>query len=65
MDEVKALKIIVIGQGYVGLPLSISASKAGFEVTGIDINAQKISQINERKSPVEDISDSEINTAII
>jgi UDP-N-acetyl-D-glucosamine dehydrogenase len=58
-------KISVIGQGYVGLPLSISAANAGFEVTGIDINSEKISQINERKSPVEDITDSEINLAII
>jgi UDP-N-acetyl-D-glucosamine dehydrogenase len=58
-------KVVIIGQGYVGLPLSIAASKAGCEVTGVDINSQKISQINERKSPVEDISDSEINEAII
>jgi UDP-N-acetyl-D-glucosamine dehydrogenase len=58
------MKLSVIGQGYVGLPLSISASKAGYEVTGIDISVKKISQINDRKSPVEDVSDSEINAAI-
>jgi UDP-N-acetyl-D-glucosamine dehydrogenase len=57
-------KVVVIGQGYVGLPLAIAASKASCEVTGVDINAQKISLINDRNSPVEDISDSEINTAI-
>jgi UDP-N-acetyl-D-mannosaminuronate dehydrogenase len=49
------MKLSVIGQGYVGLPLSISASKAGCEVTGIDISVEKISQINDRKSQVEDI----------
>jgi len=58
------MKLSVIGQGYVGLPLSISAANSGCEVIGIDISVEKISQINEKKSPVEDISDSEINTAI-
>jgi UDP-N-acetyl-D-glucosamine dehydrogenase len=56
--------VVVIGQGYVGLPLAIAASKSGFEVTGIDIDSNKIVEINNRKSPVEDISDSEINTAL-
>jgi UDP-N-acetyl-D-glucosamine dehydrogenase len=58
------MKISVIGQGYVGLPLSISATKAGFEVVGIDIDAQRIFHINQGRSPVEDIADSEISAAI-
>jgi UDP-N-acetyl-D-glucosamine dehydrogenase len=56
--------INVIGQGYVGLPLAIAAVKSGFKVTGVDIDSTKISGINNRKSPVEDISDSEISAAI-
>ena len=31
----------VIGLGYVGLPLALELAKAGFEVTGIDIDAEK------------------------
>jgi UDP-N-acetyl-D-glucosamine dehydrogenase len=58
------ISVAVIGQGYVGLPLSMSAVKSGYEVTGIDIDVQKISHINDGKSPVEDISDSEISAAI-
>jgi UDP-N-acetyl-D-glucosamine dehydrogenase len=58
------MNISVIGQGYVGLPLSIAASKASFRVLGIDIDAERITSINNRKSPVEDISDSEISAAI-
>jgi UDP-N-acetyl-D-glucosamine dehydrogenase len=57
-------QVVVIGQGYVGLPLSIAACKADFEVTGIDIDQKKVSKINNRKSPVEDISDSVIDVAI-
>jgi UDP-N-acetyl-D-glucosamine dehydrogenase len=59
------MNLAVIGQGYVGLPLAIAAAKSGFDVTGIDIDTSKISQINNRKSLVEDISDSEINSVIV
>jgi UDP-N-acetyl-D-glucosamine dehydrogenase len=56
--------IAIVGQGYVGLPLAMAAAEANFEVTGIDIDNVKISGINNRKSPVEDISDLEISTAL-
>jgi UDP-N-acetyl-D-glucosamine dehydrogenase len=59
-----SIRVVVIGQGYVGLPLAITASQYEFQVTGIDVDNMKISGINDRKSPVEDISDSEINAAI-
>jgi UDP-N-acetyl-D-glucosamine dehydrogenase len=64
MVDTNSKKVVVIGQGYVGLPLSISAAKVNFEVTGIDTNSKKIASINARKSPIEDISDSEINSSI-
>ena len=50
-------QIAVIGQGYVGLPLSIAAAESGLEVTGIDIDQRKIDSIQAFRSPVEDISD--------
>jgi UDP-N-acetyl-D-glucosamine dehydrogenase len=53
-------KITVIGQGYVGLPLSISCAQVGFEVTGIDLNVEKVSQLNKYQSIVEDVSDAEL-----
>ena len=34
-------KISVIGQGYVGLPLSIHAAESGYLVTGIDLDYSK------------------------
>jgi UDP-N-acetyl-D-mannosaminuronate dehydrogenase len=30
------MRISVIGQGYVGLPLAVAAAKSGFEVDGVD-----------------------------
>ena len=56
--------VVVIGQGYVGLPLSIEASKFGHKVIGKDVNIKKIELINNKKSPVEDISDYEIEFAL-
>ena len=32
----------VIGLGYVGLPLALELARAGFEVTGIDIDGEKV-----------------------
>ncbi|MEM7538396.1 MAG: nucleotide sugar dehydrogenase [Chloroflexota bacterium] len=47
--------IAVIGLGYVGLPLSVAFAKAGYEVTGIDVDPTKVDSINEGESYIEDI----------
>jgi UDP-N-acetyl-D-glucosamine dehydrogenase len=49
-------KIAVIGQGYVGLPLAITAAEAGFFVVGIDIDSEKVSILSKGVSTVEDVS---------
>ena len=56
--------ISVIGLGYVGLPLAISAAQSGYEVYGIDVDQVKVDLIKSGKSPVEDISDAEIQNAV-
>jgi UDP-N-acetyl-D-glucosamine dehydrogenase len=61
-QNVKTLAII--GQGYVGLPLAMSAVDAGWTVLGIDTQESKVSQINSGSSPVEDISDEQLHSAI-
>jgi UDP-N-acetyl-D-glucosamine dehydrogenase len=55
-------KVVVIGQGYVGLPLAISSAQAGFKVTGIDLNEEKVSRLNKHQSIVEDVSDAELKS---
>ena len=54
-------KVIIFGQGYVGLPLAIVAAQNGFDVTGFDTNSSKVSQIAKGRSPIEDISDKQIS----
>jgi UDP-N-acetyl-D-glucosamine dehydrogenase len=50
----------VIGLGYVGLPLAVECSKAGFTVTGIDINEERVSQLREGKSYIIDVPSEEL-----
>ena len=40
-------RIGVIGLGYVGLPLAVEFCRAGFDVTGFDVDESKTSAINE------------------
>jgi UDP-N-acetyl-D-glucosamine dehydrogenase len=57
------MKISVVGQGYVGLPLALAAVEAGYEVVGIDIDPNKIVGLNSGVSGIEDISSDELRSA--
>ncbi|HUP03844.1 MAG TPA: nucleotide sugar dehydrogenase [Bryobacteraceae bacterium] len=48
-------RVGVVGLGYVGLPLAVEFAKAGFSVTGIDVNAEKVKHVNAGDSYVGDI----------
>lgn len=54
------MKVAVIGQGYVGLPLSVAAAMAGNTVVGYDIDQSKISKLANGQSFIEDVKDSEL-----
>jgi UDP-N-acetyl-D-mannosaminuronic acid dehydrogenase len=41
-----AKKIVVVGTGYVGLPLAIMLARAGYEVVGVDIEENVVNAIN-------------------
>ncbi len=51
----RTARVGVIGLGYVGLPLAMEFAKAGFSVTGIDIQESKVSQLNRGESYVQDV----------
>ena len=54
----KEANIGVIGLGYVGLPLAIEFAKAGFNVSGIDVDDKKIAAINKGDNYISDIDNS-------
>ena len=53
--EQRALNICVVGLGYVGLPLAVTFAEAGFKVTGLDVNAQRVDELNARDSYIADV----------
>ncbi|MCA9513037.1 MAG: nucleotide sugar dehydrogenase [Myxococcota bacterium] len=61
LDELKnaietgTARIGVIGLGYVGLPLGVEFAKAGFDVTGFDLDAQKVRKLEAGESYIEDV----------
>ncbi len=64
MSAQKSRTLAIIGQGYVGLPLAMAAVEAGWIVIGLDSFEAKVVQINSGKSPVEDITDSQLAAAL-
>jgi UDP-N-acetyl-D-glucosamine dehydrogenase len=58
------MQIAVVGQGYVGLPLAIAATAAGYSVFGLDNNQEKIAGLISGKSIIEDLADEVIKNNI-
>ena len=56
----KKAHIGIIGLGYVGLPLAIEFCKTGFQVTGLDIDQEKIDLLSRGKSYINHISGANI-----
>ena len=54
----------VVGLGYVGLPLAVDAVSSGLSVIGYDISEKQNNLINNGQSPIEDISNDDLNSAL-
>jgi UDP-N-acetyl-D-glucosamine dehydrogenase len=60
----KTARIGIVGLGYVGLPLAVEFGKAGYSVTGIDIQDSKISELNAGRSYIQDVPEHEVETLV-
>ena len=49
--------IAILGLGYVGLPLALALSRAGFDVVGIDIDADLVAALNAGHDPNGEVAD--------
>ncbi|MGH3401397.1 MAG: nucleotide sugar dehydrogenase [Streptosporangiaceae bacterium] len=58
------LRLAVIGQGYVGLPLSMLAVEAGCDVVGVDADVSRIDKLQRSVSYVDDISHDRLRAAL-
>ncbi|MEU8131654.1 nucleotide sugar dehydrogenase [Micromonospora sp. NPDC049049] len=59
-----AEKLVVIGQGYVGLPLAMRAVEAGLDVVGLDVDADRVKRLASGESFVEDIPADRLGRAL-
>ncbi len=62
--ENRKIRSAVIGAGYVGLPLAVEFAMAGYDVTIIDIDADKVRRINKGKSYIPDVSEALLRRAV-
>ncbi|WP_448329079.1 nucleotide sugar dehydrogenase [Sulfitobacter sp. M13] len=58
----KTATIGVLGLGYVGIPLALTASRAGLRVVGFDVVQDRVDRLNAGHSPIKHITDSDIGS---
>lgn len=49
--------LVVVGLGYVGMPLVQTAVRAGLAVTGLEVNTDTVSALNSGISHLDDLTD--------
>lgn len=52
--------VVVVGLGYVGLPLAAGACAAGLQTEGLDVDPSIVSGLNSGRSHVDDLDDADI-----
>ena len=60
----RQVKLGIIGLGYVGVPLALTAAKAGFQVLGFDVNESRVAQINLGEPVIKHISREKMADAV-
>ena len=58
------MRVVIIGQGYVGLTIAVGAAGAGHEVIGFDVNSDLVKALNSGVSHIEGISDSALKSLL-
>ncbi len=58
--EEKTARIGIIGMGYVGLPLAVEIARAGYAVTGFDVQRKKVDWLNSGHNYIGDVVDSDL-----
>jgi UDP-N-acetyl-D-glucosamine dehydrogenase len=60
----KRVRVVIAGQGYVGLPLAIRAVECGHSVVGFDVDERRIARLQAGQSYVEDVSGERLAEAL-
>jgi UDP-N-acetyl-D-glucosamine dehydrogenase len=54
----RVARVGIVGLGYAGLPLAMSFAETGFDVTGIDLNSERVDAVREQRSYLVDVPES-------
>ena len=54
--EEKKARVVVIGLGYVGLPLALELARAGFRCTGLEQDPERVRALNAGESYIPDVA---------
>lgn len=57
-------KIVVVGQGYVGLPVAMRAVEVGFDVVGLDCDKTRVDHLRGGRSYVGDVAATTVQSAL-
>jgi UDP-N-acetyl-D-glucosamine dehydrogenase len=60
----RTANVAIIGMGYVGMPLALCVAKVGFHVFGIDLNTERVRQVNEGVSYIDDVHSDELSPLV-
>jgi len=62
--EDRSARVVVVGQGYVGLPVAMRASEVGFGVVGFELDRKRVAALRAGTSFVEDVDDDRLRAAL-
>ena len=58
----KQARVAVVGLGFAGLPQAVVIAEAGFTVTGIDVDGERVAQLNRAESYITDVTAGQLQT---
>jgi len=58
------MRVVVAGQGYVGLPLAVRAAQVGHTVVGFDVDEERIKRLASGESYVDDVSSAQLQEVL-
>jgi UDP-N-acetyl-D-glucosamine dehydrogenase len=58
------MRVVIAGQGYVGLPLAVRAAQVGHSVVGFDVDEERIKRLGAGESYVDDVPSAELQEVL-
>jgi UDP-N-acetyl-D-glucosamine dehydrogenase len=62
--EAHTAEVVILGLGYVGLPLAVVFAEAGFHVTGVDPEKRKVETICRGESHIQDVPPDQVKKLV-